>query len=251
MTARLTASCASLAITLMIASAPNTSANEPTPRRITSGSTTKLLFAPANNKQIDGYIQARHSALDQLAQDRPNERMGAQISYKHYLSGKELIALFNRYSRQKFDLIPIALSFGWQDQRAEYQLQPNEALPEALDRASASHAAFIKTLYESAVHQHREQAALGGAASDLRQYDEFLAHAKELKQVYETKGVRYYGIKVDGTVSNLKLLRDTDAAVRLVDPLWDAEAGVFSPSIRKHAVPISPDQKGSPFAMMN
>jgi hypothetical protein len=72
----------------------------------------------------------------------------------------------------------------------------------------------------------------------------FALASKELKDMYEKHGVLYYGIKVIGTASKLKAIKDTNTHIRLVDPLWDERESILGTThkIKRISIPISPHE---------
>lgn len=205
---------------------------------VTEQNVTKFFFTPDGKdmQTINQYIEKRHQVLDKLAVEDPEQILDAQISFKQYLNSKQLAEVIKRY-----DVKVLTLNFGWKDNGGGQDIQKNESIEEALKRAHLSHKAFIQELYESA-SELQKKAIEEGSEEDRKREEKFFAEAKELKDIHEKHGVLYYGIKVTGTASKLKAIKDIDTHIRLVDPLWDERESILGAThkIKKIGIPISP-----------
>lgn len=197
----------------------------------------KRLFTPdAKGKAaIIAYIVERHNILDALARDTSTMSVDAQVSLNRYLNKQEFLQHVLRYPVQIQ-----SFSIGWGEQVAGYEIRPEESLEEAVNHAAFHHAAFIDTLYESALAEKTDAMQ----SAETKQMDAaFLAQAMELKSQIKKNGTLFYGLKIKGAASELKKIKDTDAAVRLMDPLWVPGSDISQPErVKKIALPISPYQ---------
>jgi len=202
---------------------------------ITEQNARKFIFTPdkMDIQTINQYIKSRHQILDRLALENSEQVLDAQISFKRYLNSQQLAEVVKRY-----DVKVQTLNFGWKDNGGGLDIAKDESLEEALIRDHFDHKAFVEELYETASELQKQAIT----EQDRKREDEFLAHAKELKDIYEKHGVLYYGMRVKGKASKLKAIKDKDSDVRLVDPLWDEREkglrGIYK--IKKIGIPISP-----------
>lgn len=207
---------------------------------VTEQNVTKFIFTPnkIDIQTISQYIKIRHQILDELASENPEQVLDAQISFKRYLNSQQLTEVVKRY-----DVKVLTLNFGWKDNGGGLDIAKDESLEEALIRSHFNHKTFVDELYESA-SEFQKKAIEGMSEQDRKREDEFLANAKELKDMYEKHGVLYYGIKVTGTASKLKAIKDTGTHIRLVDPLWDERESILGAThkIKKIGIPISPHE---------
>lgn len=207
---------------------------------VTEQNVTKFIFTPdkMDIQTINQYIRSRHQILDKLASENPEQVLDAQISFERHLNPQQLTEVVKRY-----DVKVLTLNFGWKDSGGGQDIRKDESLEEALIRSHSNHKAFVEELYESA-SEFQKKAIEGMSEQDRKREDEFLANAKELKDMYEKHGVLYYGVKVIGTASKLKAIKDTDTNIRLVDPLWDERESILGAThkIKKIGIPISPHE---------
>ncbi len=187
---------------------------------------------------INQYIKSRHQILDKLASENPEQELDAQISFKRYLNSQQLTEVVKRC-----DVKVLTLNFGWKDNGGGLDIAKDESLEEALIISHFNHKAFVEELYESA-SEFQKKAIESMNEQDRKREDEFLANTKELKDMYEKHGVLYYGIKVIGTASKLKAIKDTNTHIRLVDPLWDERESILGTThkIKRISIPISPHE---------
>ncbi len=135
----------------------------------------------------------------------------------------------------------LTLNFGWKENGGGVDIAKDESLEEALIISHSNHKDFVEELYKSA-SEFQKKAIEGMSEQDRKREDEFFAEAKKLKDIYEKHGVLYYGIKVTGTASKLKAIKDMDTHIRLVYPLWDERESILGTThkIKKIGIPISP-----------
>lgn len=197
----------------------------------------RFFFTP-DKTNINQYIKNRHQILDKLTLENPEQALDAQISFRRYLNSQQLIEIIKRY-----DIKVLTLNFGWKDNGGGVDIAKDESVEDALIRTNSSHKNFVEELYESA-SELQKKAIEGMNEQDRKREDIFFAEAKELKNIYEKHDVLYYGIKVRGTASKLKAIKDTDANIRLVDPLWDERESILGTThkIKKIGIPISPHE---------
>lgn len=230
-----------LLIAVMIASANGAESKSPKVDvpMVTEQNVTKFIFTPdkMDVQTINQYIKSRHQILDRLALENPEQVLDAQISFKDYLDSKQIAKVIKDYG-----VDVVTLNIGWKVQGGEYNIRQDESIEEALERANAHHRIFIEELYESAYNEY--QGKMNGSISEQEQQriSDFLAHAIDLKNTFETYGALYYGIRVKGKALKLKTIKDRDSNIRLVDPLWDDREkelrGIYK--IKRIGIPISP-----------
>lgn len=210
------------------------------PKAVLKENRARLFFTPPEKDvaTISEYIASRHLTLDELAVHDPNRILEAQISFNDYLNTGQVKALMTRHR-----LDAATLSMGWKDQVGGHEVRPNQPLEEALKGAALYYERLLKDLHESAASQFEGNRAESMGREELRRSNEFLAHAQELKQVFESRGVLYYGVKVKARSSKLKEIKDAGQAIRLVDPLWDSRESELGKThlLTKIAIPIRPD----------
>lgn len=206
---------------------------------VTEQNVTKFIFTPdkMDIQTINQYIKSRHQILDRLALENPEQVLDAQISFRDYLNSKQIAKVIRDYG-----VDVVTLNIGWKEQGGEYNIRQDESIEEALERANAHHRIFIEELYESAYNEHQEKMNGSISEQERQRLSEFLAHAIDLKNTFETYGVLYYGIRVKGKALKLKTIKDRDGNIRLVDPLWDDKEkelrGIYK--IKRIGIPISP-----------
>ncbi len=206
---------------------------------VTEQNVTKFIFTPdkMDIQTINQYIKSRHQILERLALENPEQVLDAQISFRDYLNSKQIAKIIRDYG-----VDVVTLNIGWKEQGGEYNIRQDESIEEALEKANAHHRIFIDELYESASNEYQEKMNGSISEQERQRLSEFLAHAVDLKNTFETYGVLYYSMRVKGKASKLKAIKGRDSNIRLVDPLWDEREkglrGIYK--IKKIGIPISP-----------
>lgn len=224
-----------LAIVTAIASAGPVDVEHSSPLTIVrERGTTQVFAARGKSKgELDSYISARRRVLDELSETSSDEVIDAQISFREYLDAE----MFKKRMKS-MPVRVVSFSFGWHEQVAGYDLQREESLDEALRSANAHHRVFVDELYTSAREEVEAKATAGSRIEELERHASFLAHAAEVRTMFDRRGLLVFGVKVRAKARIIKELNDQDPLIRLADPLWDSQA--LAGRVRKIGIPISP-----------
>ncbi len=210
------------------------------------GSSPRVFFSPKDRtpKGIKEYIEERHAVLKRLAEESPNKKIDAHISFEKLMTPRKLVAWVNE---QKLKIVD--MRFKWNEHTGGGGIVQGVPLERVMEEALEENKSIVED-GRAELSLYLEEYRKFGLKDNSSEVQEVFRSSRSLDSldlaVKKYGGIPYQSVQVEShKAKDLYAMTKDKEVVRLVDPLYfdaiGAVNGLLTNEPRKIAIPLDPE----------